>query len=160
VVCQRAQSQIGFEAVTNLKRENSAKAGYVSWWDNARVLRGQSWVVDTVQLLQAYRYKIINKLPYISKDELGDQNKGDFLVKGLAVVQVLWLIVEVLAWAAKKLTISQLEIVVLAFSVCTFLTYVMIWEKPQDVKTPGVAHATRYPKQEELTELANVGPVT
>lgn len=76
----------------------------------------------------------IEALP--SEEEIHDKSKGDYFVKGTAVVQVLWLLVQVIIRHFKGLPTSQLEIFVLAFSVCAIITYILSWEKPQGVMTP------------------------
>jgi hypothetical protein len=38
--------------------------------------------------------------------------------------------------ATRSLPTSQLEISVLAFSVCAFITYLLFWGKPQSIMTP------------------------
>ncbi|KAK0724187.1 hypothetical protein B0H67DRAFT_640754 [Lasiosphaeris hirsuta] len=40
------------------------------------------------------------KLPKLTEDELGDRNKGDLLVKLLALMQVTWMVVRLVARAA------------------------------------------------------------
>lgn len=128
------------------------------WYENLSALQGNVWILDACQLLLARKMGIINKLPAVSEDELDDRNKGDFLVKLLALGQVLWLIVQLIARGAKGLVPSQLEIVVLAFSSCTFVTYLLLWSKPQDVKTTIYVPASRYPSMYELGRLSIYGP--
>ena len=101
---------------------------------------------------------IINRLPKASEDRVDDCNKSDFLVKGLAVGQVLWLFVQLVARAHKGIVPSQLEIVVLAFAVCTFAMYLLLWNKPQDVRAPMYVPASRYPSADEMSRLAIAGP--
>jgi uncharacterized membrane protein len=67
----------------------------------------------------------IQWLPEFMEKEILDKSKGDAVVKGIAVVQVVWLIMQVIARAAKGLPTSQLEIAVLAYSACTILTYAL-----------------------------------
>jgi hypothetical protein len=86
---------------------------------------------------------IIKRLPTISLNDIEDKSKGDFIVKGTAVVQVLWLLIQAIERAMKRLPISQLEIAVLAFSACTILTYLFYWWKPQNVTAPTYITADR-----------------
>jgi hypothetical protein len=90
-------------------------------------------------LVQMRRYGAIKRLPEIKEKEIWDKSKGDAFVKGIAMVQVIWLIVQVISRAAKGLSISQLEIAVLAYSACAVLTYALLWYKPQNVGTPTYA---------------------
>ncbi|PVH84281.1 hypothetical protein DL98DRAFT_584848 [Cadophora sp. DSE1049] len=75
----------------------------------------------------------IAKLPSISEHEIQDKSKGDFIVKATAVIQVSWLVIQVIVRAKRNLPISQLEITACAFAACTFLTYGILWSKPQAV---------------------------
>lgn len=88
------------------------------------------------QLLHMRQEGMIPRLPSISEAHIQDKSKSDFFVKATAVVQVLWLVVQVISRAAKHLPISQLEIAVIAFSACALITYALNWSKPQDVQTP------------------------
>jgi hypothetical protein len=101
---------------------------------------------------------IIKKLPRISRDELDDRNKGDFFVKGFALVQVIVLFIQVVARGAAGLPPSQLEISVIAFAFCAFITYILLWDKPQGVGTPISITASHYPSVQELSHLAITSP--
>jgi len=89
--------------------------------------------IDAEEMIEVLDSDISN-LP--SEQEIQDKSKGDIFVKGTAVVQVLWLLVQVIARDTRNLPTSQLEISVLAFSVCAFITYLFFWGKPQNVMTP------------------------
>jgi hypothetical protein len=116
-----------------------------AWYLNLLALQGNVWSLDACQLLLARKMGIIRKLPHISRDELDDRNKGDFFVKGLALVQVIVLFIQVVARGAAGLPPSQLEISVIAFAFCAFITYILLWDKPQGVGTPVSITASRYP---------------
>lgn len=128
------------------------------WYHNLLALQGDVWVVDAYQLLFARQIGVLKKLPFLPIDELDNRNKGDALVEGLAVGQVIWLFVQLIARGAGDGTPSQLEIVVLAFSVCTFITYILVWNKPQDVRTPVCVSAYRRPTMEEVIRFSVRGP--
>lgn len=103
---------------------------------------------------------MIDKLPALTEDDIDDRNKGDFLVKGLTLLQVTYFIVQIMARAVSQKTPAQLEIVVLAFAACTCVTYSFAWGKPQDVRTVKIVPASRYPTALELARIAVHGPVT
>ena len=88
------------------------------------------------ELYRARHRGIISKLPDIRVEEIEDKSKGDSFVKGAAVIQVVWLLIQVITRAFKGLPISQLEIMVVAFSTCSFITYMLCWLKPQNVLVP------------------------
>ncbi|PHH90485.1 hypothetical protein CDD83_3518 [Cordyceps sp. RAO-2017] len=62
--------------------------GYADWCCNLCVLQGDAWVLDAHQLLLARELGIIDRLPALAPDELGDRNKGDALAKAAALGQM------------------------------------------------------------------------
>ena len=69
-------------------------------------------------------------------DELGDRSKGDALSKAVAVVQTLWFITQCIARRAQGMTITNLEIMTLAYTVITVAMYAAWWHKPLNVRCP------------------------
>lgn len=130
------------------------------FYDNLLCLQGTVWGLDAEQLLLSRSMGIIDCLHKVSEDELSDQSKGDFFIKGLAILQVTWLIIQLIARLVEHLAISQLEISVLAFAVCALFTWLLHWSKPQDVGTPRYIKAKRHPTPDEVIALAMVGPQT
>jgi hypothetical protein len=88
---------------------------------------------DMIIKLRSERHII---LPFISKSEIDDRSKGDFFTKGIAASQIIWTIASTIARAIRGLAISQLEISVIAFSVCALLIYLCYWSSPKDVSVP------------------------
>jgi hypothetical protein len=78
----------------------------------------------------------IKRLPDITTTELHDKSKGDVFIKVIAVVQVFWVVLQIIVRARKGLTVSQLELAVAAFSTCAIITYLLLIPKPQDVRVP------------------------
>ncbi|KAF8850972.1 hypothetical protein BDZ45DRAFT_602139, partial [Acephala macrosclerotiorum] len=62
-----------------------------------------------------------------------------------------------IARRVQYLPISQLEIVTLAFSVWAVLTYILLWNKPKDIKSSFIVKAARFLKPEELIRIAIAG---
>ena len=79
---------------------------------------------------------VITQLPKISGDEIRDKSKSNLFVKVVAVVQVIWVTIQVIARTIRGLSVSQLELVVTAFSACAVLTYILLIPKPQGVEIP------------------------
>ncbi|MCJ1320453.1 hypothetical protein MMC15_005792 [Xylographa vitiligo] len=79
---------------------------------------------------------IVPKLPNITENELNDKSKGDLFVKLTAMAQIFWVVLQVIVRATRKLTISQLELAVTAFSACALVTYFLLLHKPKGVQTP------------------------
>jgi hypothetical protein len=78
----------------------------------------------------------IESLPRITTAEIHDKGKANVFVKALVILQVLWICVQVIVRGARGLTISQLELVVTAFSLCAIITYQFLISKPQGVQNP------------------------
>jgi hypothetical protein len=121
-------------------------------------LRERKWALDGAQFILAREQGLIASIPNITEEEIDDKSNGDSLAKFLACVQVGWQIVQLLIRWGKHLPASQLEVVTVAYSLLTFFIYIMNWSKPQDVDTPCIVSALRYPTIEELIALAEVGP--
>jgi hypothetical protein len=122
-------------------------------------LQGSLWAVDAGQLLLIRKYEIIDQVPRVSEEELRDQSKGDTLVKGLTMAQSLHLIIQLIVRHLNHQPSSQLEVVVVvAFSICSFITYLALLSKPQDVQTPRYIKAKYYPNDEQILALAHISP--
>ncbi|KIW18539.1 hypothetical protein PV08_02827 [Exophiala spinifera] len=74
-------------------------------------------------------------LPTISTLEINDRSKSDSLAKFLAIMQVGWLAIEVIARAIQKLETTVLEVTTLSFVVCTMGSFIAWYRKPYDVQT-------------------------
>jgi len=72
--------------------------------------------------------------PDITEEEINDRSKGDYLSKGIVVLQTTWFIVQFFARVASKLAITELEVVTLAFSTLIGVIYYLWWYKPLDVR--------------------------
>lgn len=121
-------------------------------------LKHTMWALDGSQLAYARGEGIITYLPSVSATELDALNKGDALVKLLAIVQVLWLIIELISRKVAGLPSSQLEIAALAIAACSFITYLLFWSRPQGVKTVMKIPAARFPTTKDLEYLSRNGP--
>ncbi|KAJ6178400.1 hypothetical protein N7519_008861 [Penicillium mononematosum] len=141
------------------KEEGIFNMPYTDWVGNLTLLCGNRWVVDANQLLLARELGIIEKLPYVSHDSLDDHSNGDLVVKMLAVLQISWMFIQLGGRLSQKLPTSQLEISTLSFAICSSITYIMLINKPQDVRTSYTVKAVRHPSAEDLIYMANAGPL-
>ncbi|CAI7575857.1 unnamed protein product [Penicillium glandicola] len=132
---------------------------YREWVGNLTLLCGNLWVVDANQLLLARELGIIDKLPYLSQDSLDDRNSGDIIVKLLALLQISWMFIQLGVRLSRNLPTSQLEVFTLSFAICSSVTYIMLINKPQDVRTSHTIKAVRHPSAEDLIYMANAGPL-
>ena len=76
------------------------------------------------------------RLPYITEEELQDKSKSDTFVRTIAIVQLIWIGVQIVVRAVRRLAVSQLEIAVIAFAACAIIIYGLNWYKPKGVQTP------------------------
>ncbi len=79
---------------------------------------------------------ILPKLPYITEEAINDKSKSDTFGKTVAMGQIFWMLVQIVARAYQRLAISQLEIAVAAFSACAIVIYALNWKKPKGVGVP------------------------
>ncbi|KAK1829968.1 hypothetical protein QBC39DRAFT_355340 [Podospora conica] len=125
---------------------------------SARRLMGDVWVLSAAQLLRARELGIISKLPGITEAQIRDKSKGDSLVKFTAVVQVVWLAIQLGIRAATGRQSSQIEITALAFAVCASITYLLLLQQPKDIQTPTVVLADREVTSEEFAKIVDISP--
>lgn len=74
----------------------------------------------------------------LEKEDIEDKSKADWLLRAIAVSQILWLILNVATRHIAKLPVTQLEIATVAFSLMAAATYAANWWKPKDIVTPMV----------------------
>ncbi|KAJ7598596.1 hypothetical protein C8J56DRAFT_1039485 [Mycena floridula] len=72
----------------------------------------------------------------VTEDQIKDKSKGDALSKGLALLQVLWFLVQCIGRQLQHLPITALEIATLAFAVLNIFTWLLWWNKPLGVEVP------------------------
>ena len=118
----------------------AANARLTTHWPTQNIdmatLHGNIWILDSKQLALARRSGVIQKLPSLTEEEIADRSKSDGLVRLLAVVQVLWLAVQLIIRRFAKIPFAALEISTVAFSSCAFIIYMTEWSKPKDVGVP------------------------
>ncbi|KAJ8597170.1 hypothetical protein M405DRAFT_871039 [Rhizopogon salebrosus TDB-379] len=76
------------------------------------------------------------EMPDIIQAEIEDRSKGDVLSKGIAVLQLLWFVTQLVVRYAQNLPITLLEIDTLAVAALTSTAYGWWWNKPKDVGCP------------------------
>ncbi|KAI9894515.1 MAG: hypothetical protein M1814_001869 [Vezdaea aestivalis] len=119
-----------------------------------------TWPLNAEQLYYAYQTGIISDIPSVTAEELSDRSKGDGLVKGLAILQILWLAVQIIARSFQNLAITLLELTVLAFALTAIIIYITYWHKPQEVKVPTYIRAASLLTREQVIGLAARSPVS
>ena len=74
--------------------------------------------------------------PPISEDELKSRGKSDWGIKLIAMIQIIWFVVQTLVRAIQHYHITPLEIMTIAFVFCSVFTYSICLNQPQDVEYP------------------------
>lgn len=114
-----------------LAREYRHMKAYVI---NYNRLRHRYWALNARQLETAVGWGMV-QLPPIPRSQLEKLDKGGALVKLLALVQVVYLVIQLSVRKAAGLPSSQLEIASLAFAVSSGITYLLYWIRPQGIET-------------------------
>ncbi|KAH9962611.1 hypothetical protein BC827DRAFT_1129886, partial [Russula dissimulans] len=84
--------------------------------------------------LQSYSLTGNGDFPKISKAEIEDKSKGDFLAKAVVILQTGWFALQCLTRAALGLSITELELITLAFATLNIFVYALWWHKPLNVR--------------------------
>ncbi|KAG2343490.1 hypothetical protein BDR05DRAFT_1059679 [Suillus weaverae] len=79
-------------------------------------------------------------MPVISEAEIKDRSKGDGLSKSIALLQLAWFVIQLVARYVQNLPITLLEIDTLAIVILTCFAYGLWWKKPKDVGCPYIVH--------------------
>ncbi|KAF4582607.1 hypothetical protein EYR40_002530 [Pleurotus pulmonarius] len=74
--------------------------------------------------------------PPVSLKEIRDKSKGDALAKAIVVLQTSYFLIQLLARVARRLTITKLEIMTLAYALLCSILYLFWWQKPYNVQLP------------------------
>ncbi|KAF3812130.1 hypothetical protein GCG54_00009814 [Colletotrichum gloeosporioides] len=72
----------------------------------------------------------------LSEQDIQDKSKADWLLKSLAILQIVWLVLNVIVREVTGLAVTQLEIATAAFALMATLTYAASWWKPKDISEP------------------------
>ncbi|KLU89660.1 hypothetical protein MAPG_08631 [Magnaporthiopsis poae ATCC 64411] len=109
-----------------------------------------TWVVEARQLRFFRKRGIIAMLPRLQPEELEDRNKGDAVVKLIAIIQVCWMGTQLLTRVARGLPVTTLEISTVAFVTSSLVIYLLQLSSIQDPAVPVRLVATRLPTSDEF----------
>ncbi|KAG2117515.1 hypothetical protein BD769DRAFT_1778026 [Suillus cothurnatus] len=76
------------------------------------------------------------EMPVIVEADIEDRSKGDALSKGIAILQLGWFVLQLVARYAQSLPITLLELDTLALAALAGIAYGFWWKKPKDVRRP------------------------
>ena len=91
--------------------------------------------LDIATLEQLYEGKRI-RWPSISTKEIDDKSKGDFVSKGIAVIQTTWFVAQCIVRGVFKVSITQIELATVAFSALNIALSILWVYKPLGVAYP------------------------
>jgi hypothetical protein len=74
-------------------------------------------------------------IPNIDRETIEDKNKADAFVRILTSIQIFWFALQCVGRAVQHLSLTMLEIDVVAIVLCTFPTFYFWFHKPLDVST-------------------------
>ena len=100
------------------------------------------------------------KWPTTTREEIADRSKGDYLSKTIVLFQTTWFIGQCIARGAYGLTMTELEVVTVAFASLTGVIYYFWWDKPLDVRCSIPVHLldSHLGSIEGNTEKEETGP--
>ena len=76
------------------------------------------------------------QMSMVSEKDLDDRSKGDWLSKTIAIMQLVWFVIQLIARFFGQLPTTQLEIGTLAIAILSHFTYAFRWYKPKDIRCP------------------------
>ncbi|QYS99872.1 hypothetical protein H0G86_006990 [Trichoderma simmonsii] len=123
-------------------------------------LAGNIWILDSKQLAIARKRGIIERMPDIKEEAIDDKNKSDSLVKILAILQVSWLVVQLIVRTINNLHFAQLEITAVAFGATAILIYSIDFTKPQDINVPFYMDMHKVVGYDDFVAIAEAAPIT
>jgi hypothetical protein len=116
------------------------------------------WALTADQLSDLIIPGIIDQ-PNVPIRQLEVLDRSDALVKALALVQIVYLILQLVARKVGGLPSTQLEIATLAFSAASFITYILYWNRPQGVESVQVLKPKCAPSSVTISRIVADGPV-
>lgn len=131
-------------------------------WDQnqkAALLLGDVWILDAKQLILTREYNIIPSLPSVDDGKIQDKSKANGLVRLLAILQVSWLAIQLVARRMNSVPPTRLEISTLAFSACAFVLHLVEWSEPKDVGIPFYVNTDVYVTLEAFQAITRAAPV-
>ncbi|KAK0757925.1 hypothetical protein N5P37_009217 [Trichoderma harzianum] len=97
-------------------------------------------------------------MPKIKEEAIDDKSKSDGLVKIIAVLQVLWLVVQLVVRTIEDLHFTQLEITTVAFAATAVIIYSIDFIKPKDVNVPFYIDVEKAVEYDDFVATAEAAP--
>ncbi|KAG2356463.1 hypothetical protein BDR07DRAFT_1423248 [Suillus spraguei] len=101
---------------------------------------GEPWATLTPKELLEFVREGSVEMPVITKADIEDRSKGDVLSKCVAILQLVWFFIQLIARYAQKLPVTPLEIDTLGVAALACISYGLWLKKPKDVGRPYIVH--------------------
>jgi predicted Rdx family selenoprotein len=79
-------------------------------------------------------------MPVITEADIEDRSKGDVISKCVAILQLVWFVIQLIARYTQDLPITLLEIDTLGVVALACIAYIFWWKKPKDIGRPYIVH--------------------
>ncbi|KAG2070538.1 hypothetical protein BDR04DRAFT_1128440 [Suillus decipiens] len=100
----------------------------------------QPWgTLTPKELLQFIRDRSVD-MPVITEADIQDRSKGDVLSKCVAILQLVWFLIQIIARYAQNLPVTPLEIDTLSVAALACISYALWIKKPKDIRRPYIVH--------------------
>ncbi|KAG1814710.1 uncharacterized protein BJ212DRAFT_348473 [Suillus subaureus] len=80
------------------------------------------------------------EIPAITEADIKDRSKSDLLSKWVAIIQLVWFVIQLIARYIQNLPVTLLEIDTLGVAALTCISYGFWLNKPKDVRFPHIVH--------------------
>lgn len=80
------------------------------------------------------------EIPVITEADIEDRSKGDGLYKCIAILQLVWFIIQLIVRTAQGFPVTLLEIDTLGVAALACIAYAFWWKKPKDIRRPYIVH--------------------
>ncbi|KAG1781124.1 hypothetical protein EV702DRAFT_1074077 [Suillus placidus] len=118
-------------------REWTVTHGFFAWMGGIMLyLNDKPRATLTPEELKCFVLEGSVEMPIIVEADIEDRSKGDALSKGIAILQLAWFVLQLIARYVQNLPITLLEIDTLAVAALTSIAYGFWWKKPKDVGRP------------------------
>jgi hypothetical protein len=111
--------------------------GFVAWMGGFMLyFNGKPRATLTPKELERFVNEGSVEMPIITEADIEDRSKGDALSKGIAILQLAWFVLQLVARYVQNLPITLLELDTLAVAALTCISYGFWWKKPKDMGRP------------------------
>lgn len=89
--------------------------------------------LNSVVLYQAIQEGLLDSAAPVTREVIEDQSKSHWISKALVILQLVQFFITIFARLAQSITISQLEVAVAGFALCSIISYACLLYKPKSV---------------------------